>query len=219
MAGNHSRRVALMLVFPLCVEIWACQPTPRMVRIATTTSVDNSGLLAAILPAFERRARIKVEVLAVGSGQAFGLLERGDVVAGLTHDPGAEAAALAAGLITSYRKIMFNDFIIVGPPEDPAGIAQASNAVDAMRRIATHGVAFASRGDRSGTHSREQELWALAKQRPVRGLLIETGQGMSATLRVASEKRAYTLDRSGHVRAGPVRAAVGLIVRRGSASC
>ncbi|MEO8255905.1 MAG: substrate-binding domain-containing protein [Acidobacteriota bacterium] len=192
-AWNGPRRLALLLAFSLSAAACADQSAVATLRIATTTSVDNSGLLAAILPAFERRAHLKVEVLAVGSGQAFGLLERGDVVAGLTHDPQAEAAALAAGLITGYRKIMFNDFIIVGPPEDVAGVAAAANAVDAMQRIASAGAAFASRGDRSGTHSREQELWALARQRPVRELLIETGQGMSATLRVASEKRAYTL--------------------------
>jgi tungstate transport system substrate-binding protein len=161
--------------------------------MATTTSVENSGLLAAILPAFERQHHITVEVLPVGSGQALGLLKRGDVVAGLTHDPNAEAAALAAGIITNYRKIMFNDFIIVGPPGDPAGIVHASSAVDAMQRIVATGATFVSRGDASGTYSREQELWALAKQRPPHDRLLETGQGMSATLRVASEKRAYTL--------------------------
>ena len=101
--------------------------------------------------------------------------------------------ALASGIITGYRKIMFNDFVIVGPRDDPAAVAHAADAVDAMRRIAASGAVFASRGDSSGTYSREQELWALAKQRPTDGRLLETGQGMSATLRVASEKRAYTL--------------------------
>ena len=193
MAGRHARRLALMLVFPLCVEMWACQQKPRMVRVATTTSVENSGLLAAILPAFEAKYHTKVEVLPVGSGQALGLLKRGDVAAGLTHDPAAEASALAAGIITGYRKIMFNDFVIVGPRDDPAGVMLAADAVDAMRRIVASAALFASRGDASGTYSREQELWALAKERPTEGRLLETGQGMSATLRVASEKRAYTL--------------------------
>lgn len=164
-----------------------------MVRVATTTSVENSGLLAAILPAFEAKYHTKVEVLPVGSGQALALLKRSDVAAGLTHDPAAEASALASGVITGYRKIMFNDFVIVGPGDDPAAVGHAADAVDAMRRIAASGAVFASRGDSSGTYSREQELWALAKQRPTDGRLLETGQGMSATLRVASEKRAYTL--------------------------
>ena len=106
--------------------------------MATTTSVENSGLLARILPAFSQDTRVSVEVLAVGSGQALNLLKRGEAAVGLTHDPAAEAAALSAGVITGYRKIMFNDFVIVGPPADPAGIARASDAVDAFARIAGH---------------------------------------------------------------------------------
>ncbi len=192
-AAQRAQRLTLLLVLSLSAAAYTDQSAPTILRIATTTSVENSGLLAAILPAFERKAHVKVEVLPVGSGQALGLLKRGDVVAGLTHDPNAEASALEAGVITSYRKIMFNEFIIVGPREDPAHLAHASSAVDAMRHIATTGAVFVSRGDASGTYSREQELWALAKQRPAHHLLLETGQGMSATLRIASEKRAYTL--------------------------
>jgi tungstate transport system substrate-binding protein len=192
-AGRRARRLALMLIFPVYVEICACQPRPGTVRLATTTSVANSGLLAAILPAFERQHRIKVDVLPVGSGRALELLKGGDVAGGLTHDPNEEALAIAVGLITNYRKIMFNDFIIVGPREDPASIAHASDAVEAVQRIAAKGAIFVSRGDASGTYSREQELWALAKKPLARDQLLETGQGMSATLRAASEKRAYTL--------------------------
>jgi tungstate transport system substrate-binding protein len=192
-AGRRVRRLALLLMFPLVVELSACRPKPSTLRVATTTSVENSGLLAAILPAFERQHHITVEVLPVGSGQALDLLKRGDVTVGLTHDPKAEASARASGIITDYRKIMFNDFILVGPREDPAGIAHAPDAVEAMRRIAAKGAVFVSRGDASGTYAREQELWALAQQSPPRDQLLETGQGMSPTLRVASEKRAYTL--------------------------
>jgi tungstate transport system substrate-binding protein len=163
------------------------------VRLATTTSVENSGLLAEILPAFEHQSQIKVDVLAVGSGQALNLLERGEVSVGLTHDPKAETQALEAGIITGYQKIMFNDFIVVGPPEDPAGVARASGAADAFARIAATAVSFVSRGDASGTNSREQELWTLANRRPSGDRLLETGQGMGGTLRVASERNAYTL--------------------------
>jgi tungstate transport system substrate-binding protein len=193
MVGTRTGRFALVLAFSLCAQMCADPPKPRTIRMATTTSVENSGLLAAILPAFEQTAHIHVEVLPVGSGQALGLLKRGDVAAGLTHDPPAEASALASGIITDYRKIMFNDFILVGPDDDPAGIAHAVDAVDAMRRIAASGAVFASRGDASGTYTREQELWTRATQRPAEGRRLETGQGMSATLRIASEKRAYTL--------------------------
>ncbi len=192
-AGTRARRLALMLlVFPVVVVIGGCQH-PQQVRLATTTSVENSGLLAAILPTFEQTHHVHVEVLPVGSGQALSLLKRGDADVGLTHDPDAEAAAVAAGIITEYRKIMFNDFIIVGPREDDAGIAHASDALDAMRRIAAAGAMFVSRGDASGTYTREQTLWTRAGRRPARDRLIETGQGMSGTLRVASEKQAYTL--------------------------
>jgi tungstate transport system substrate-binding protein len=170
-----------------------CRSTPDVVRMATTTSVENSGLLAEVLPAFTRQTRITVEVLAVGSGQALNLLKRREVAVGLTHDPAAETAALAAGVITGYRKIMFNDFVIAGPPDDPAGIARASDAVDAFARIAVSDATFVSRGDTSGTHAREQELWALAKRRPAPQRLLDVGQGMGGTLRVANEKNGYTL--------------------------
>jgi tungstate transport system substrate-binding protein len=161
--------------------------------MATTTSVDNSGLLNAILPAFTAESGIVVHVLPVGSGQAMNLVRRGDAAVALTHDPQAEAAAIAAGFVTSYRKIMFNDFLVVGPPGDAAGVARAQDAGDAFARIAKGRSLFASRGDNSGTFSREQMLWNKAGRRPAAGDLIETGQGMAATLRVAGEKGAYTL--------------------------
>jgi tungstate transport system substrate-binding protein len=129
----------------------------------------------------------------VGSGQALTLLKRGEVAVGVTHDPQAEAAALAGGVITGYRKIMFNDFIIAGPAGDPAGAARASDAADAFTRIAASDAPFVSRGDASGTYSREQALWALATHRPAPQRLLEVGQGMGGTLRIANEKNAYTL--------------------------
>jgi tungstate transport system substrate-binding protein len=161
--------------------------------MATTTSVENSGLLTAILPAFSTQTHITVDVLAVGSGQALNLIQRGDAAVGLTHDPAREAASLGNGVITGYRKIMFNDFIIAGPAADPAGIARAPDAVDAFARVAAGDVTFVSRGDSSGTHAREEELWTLAKRRPAAHRLLETGQGMGGTLRVANEQNAYTL--------------------------
>jgi len=178
----------------VCLAVAAgCRSRPEVVRMATTTSVENSGLLAEILPEFTKQRHITVEVLAVGSGQALNLLRRGEVAVGLTHDPGAEAAALSAAAITGYRKIMFNDFIIVGPQADPAAIARATTAVDAFRKIAESTATFVSRGDTSGTHAREQELWAQANRRPAADRLLDVGQGMGGTLRVASERGGYTL--------------------------
>src|SRR5215470_5199779 len=150
-----------------------CRSKQDVVRMATTTSVENSGLLARILPAFSQSTHVSVEVLAVGSGQALNLLKRGEAAVGLTHDPAAEAAALSSGVIAGYRKIMFNDFVIVGPPADSGGIARASDAVDAFARIAAGAATFVSRGDSSGTYSREQELWGRAKRRPSPNRLID----------------------------------------------
>jgi tungstate transport system substrate-binding protein len=198
--GTRTTRFALVLVLASAIHaalaVGGCQRQPAVerLRMATTTSVDSSGLLAAILPAFEQAQHLRVEVLPVGSGQALALLKRGDVEMALTHDPDAEATALSAGTISDYHKIMFNDFIIVGPRDDAAGVAHASDAIDAMRRIATAGGGlFISRGDASGTHAREKILWTHAGRRPAQERLLETGQGMSGTLRVASEKHAYTL--------------------------
>ena len=186
-------RLCSVAALMLCLAgAYGCDSRPR-IRLATTTSVENSGLLAAVLPAFEREHHARIDALPIGSGRALGLLRRGDAAAALTHDPRAEAAALEAGIISGYRKIMFNSFLIVGPPADPAGVGRASGTVDALRRIADGGVLFVSRGDASGTYAREQELWALAGRRPSRAHLLETGQGMAATLRVASEHGAYTL--------------------------
>lgn len=131
----------------------ACRPTePPIVRLATTTSVENSGLLSAILPEFERAGAIRIQVLAVGSGRALQLIAHGDADAGLTHDPDAEAGALQSGTIADYRKVMFNDFVLVGPPGDSAAVHQAPTVTDAMIRIVRHGALFVSRGDSSGTH-------------------------------------------------------------------
>jgi len=170
-----------------------CRRDGGAIRLATTTSVDSSGLLEALLPAFQQETGIGVDVLAVGSGKALQLARRGDADVTLTHDPGLEKSFLADHGARSYRKIMFNDFLIVGPAGDPARIGEATSAVEAMRRIAASGQVFASRGDVSGTDGREKQLWTLAGARPQPDRLLETGQGMAPTLRVASERTAYCL--------------------------
>ena len=182
---------AVVLCFVVCAS--ACGRPPAVVRMATTTSVEDSGLLPEILPAFERETRLKVDVVAAGSGRAITLVRRGDAAVGLTHDPAAEADPVSSGALVGYTKIMFNDFVIAGPPVDAAGVRRASSAPDAFARIAESGALFASRGDGSGTYSREQQLWSHAKRRPLGDRLIDTGQGMGGTLRVASERGAYTL--------------------------
>lgn len=181
-----------LLVAGVLLAACACDARPRL-RLATTTSVDNSGLLEAILPAFEREAGVDVQAIAVGSGQALQIARRGDASVLLTHEPIGERALFDDGLVTYYRKVMFNRFVIAGPAGDPSGVRDAASAREAMIRIARTGALFVSRGDESGTHAREKTLWRDARMRPDPSQLIETGQGMSSTLRVASERQGYVL--------------------------
>ena len=179
----------------LCAPFWlaACSRPPAVLHMSTTTSVENSGLLAEIMPSFEKATGIDVQVVAVGSGRALANFENGDADVALTHDPDAEQAIVDRSVTARYRKIMFNDFVIAGPTDDPAHIKGSMDALAAMRQIASSKAPFASRGDASGTHAREQRLWKLAGTRPEGKALIETGSGMAATLRVASERGAYVL--------------------------
>ena len=170
-----------------------CARPPQVLHLSTTTSVDNTGLLAVLLPAFKIESGIDVQAVAVGSGRALAILERGDADAALAHDPDAEQKVIDAGRVASYRKIMYNDFVIACPAADPAGVRGTKGALDAMRRIAASGAPFVSRGDSSGTHSRELQLWREAGATPQGAALIDAGQGMAATLRIASEREAYVL--------------------------
>lgn len=166
---------------------------PHGLVLATTTSVENSGLLASLLPAFRSAASTDVGVHQAGSGRALKMLRDGQADVAITHAPQAEARALRQSPHWWYRKIMFNDFVIVGPPDDPARASGATSAVEAMRRIAGSGARFISRGDESGTHERERQLWALARVEPARDRLVIAGSGMGSTLRIASAMEAYTL--------------------------
>jgi len=165
------------------------------VRLATTTSVAECGILDALLPVFERHANVSVRVVAVGSGGALKLGERGDVDIVLVHAPDAEERFVAAGYAANRRYLMTSSFVIVGPMQDPAGVRSAKDAVDAFRKIAQSGALFVSRGDDSGTHQKEREIWREAGITPQKGgkSYLEAGQGMSSVLRIADEKDAYTL--------------------------
>ncbi|MEO6213450.1 MAG: substrate-binding domain-containing protein [Vicinamibacterales bacterium] len=169
------------------------QPRHRALVLATTTSVGNSGLLDAVLGPFAEVTRINVQPQLVGSGLALKMLAGGHADVLITHAPAAEERALRDHPQWYYRKLMFNDFVLVGPPDDPSKVSQATNLVDAMRRIAGSAARFLSRGDQSGTHEREQQLWARAGVTPPAGRLVVAGAGMGSTLRVASESGAYTL--------------------------
>ncbi len=175
----------------------ACPCAGRVLRLATTTSIDNTGLLAELLPPFRQRSGIRVEVLAVGTGQALALARNGDVDAVAVHDPAAERAFVAAGHGVNRRRLMHNDFVLVGPPADPAGVAGGGDAVAALRAVHAAGARFVSRGDRSGTHRAELRLWQQAERdpaaEPAPDWYLEVGQGMRPTLNVADQKRAYCL--------------------------
>jgi tungstate transport system substrate-binding protein len=164
-------------------------------RLATTTSTADSGLLDAILPVFEAQHNARVEVIAVGTGQALELGANGDVDVVLVHARSREDVFVAEGYGVNRRDVMYNDFIIVGPPDDPAGIVNAVDARQAFTAIATVESPFASRGDESGTHSKELGIWASAAITPTAEMAWyrSLGQGMGETLLAANELGAYTL--------------------------
>ena len=176
----------------LVISALAAHAEERL-RLATTTSTSDSGLLAAINPAFEQQAGVKVDVIAVGSGKALTLGRNGDVDVLLTHDPAAEEAFLAEGAGVERRAVMENDFVIVGPPADPAGVAEATSAADAIARIAKAGAWYVSRGDKSGTHVKEQALFKAAAVAADGKWYLSAGQGMGPVLQIADQKPAYTL--------------------------
>lgn len=185
----HSR-LGLLLVFLLLGSSWA---QPERLVLATTTSVQNTGLLDLLLPVFSSRYGYTVNVVAVGSGAALKLAERGDADVLIAHAPENERLLVDAGAVTARHFIMHNDFVLVGPADDPAGVTSASSAVEALQQIRAHEALFVSRGDDSGTHQKEQILWQQVEQPPGWRGYLEVGQGMEATLVVAHEKQAYTL--------------------------
>lgn len=162
-------------------------------RLATTTSVYDSGLLDRLLPLFEEASGVRVEVVAVGTGQALVLAERGDADAVLVHAPDLEAEALRKGYLSGRLCLAQNAFLLVGPPQDPARIREAKEVREALRRIARAQAPFVSRGDRSGTHLKELTLWQAAGVQPTPPWYLESGAGMGQTLVLAAEKGAYTL--------------------------
>ncbi len=165
---------------------------PRLV-LATTTSTENSGLLEVLLPPFEERQGVVVDVIAVGTGQALRIGRAGDADVLMVHAPRLEEEFVDLGYGVERVPFMWNDFVVLGPPDDPAGVARAFDAIDAFSRIARTQAPFVSRGDRSGTHERELEIWASADADGDGDWYREVGQGMGAVITLADEGRAYTL--------------------------
>ena len=164
----------------------------RPLVLATTTSTQDSGLLDELVPAFEESEGYSVKTVAVGSGEAIEMGRRGEADVVLAHSPDAEEELMDSGVAGSREVVMHNDFVVVGPQADPAGI-EGTEAVDAFARIARERAPFISRGDDSGTNTKELSLWEDAGVKPAGRWYQETGSGMGATLTVAAEKDAYTL--------------------------
>ncbi len=161
--------------------------------LATTTSTQDSGLLDELVPEFEEQFDCTIKTVAVGSGEALEMGEKGDADVLLVHSPDAEEEFMAGGDGLTRDPVMHNDFVIVGPEADPANVSEAADAAEALARIADQEAPFASRGDDSGTHTKELSLWEEAGIEPSGDWYVETGQGMGETLTIAGQKSAYTL--------------------------
>jgi tungstate transport system substrate-binding protein len=171
---------------------------PKDVILATTTSTQDTGLLDTLVPIFEKDSGYNVKVIAVGSGQALAMGERGDADVLLVHAPSSELPLVDKGEVINRQLVMHNDFIIVGPESDPAGVKGMTSAVDALTAIYNKGAKFVSRGDDSGTDKAEKALWKKASLDPKgQSWYEESGQGMAATLTIANQKDAYTMSDRG----------------------
>jgi tungstate transport system substrate-binding protein len=195
---RHVRLLAFALVLALASGVSllpaAAQPSTPELILATTTSTQDSGLLEVLVPEFQRQSGYVVKTISVGTGQAMALGERGEADVLLVHAPDSEKKWMEAGHGVDRKLVMYNDFVVVGPPDDPVSLAGASTAVDAMQKIAANGATFVSRGDNSGTHQLELKLWKDAGFDPKgQSWYQEAGQGMGAVLTIANEKEAYTI--------------------------
>ena len=182
--------LTLIAVFALAGSAWAQSST---VILSTTTSTQDSGLLDVLVPMFEKQTGLTVKTISVGTGQALALAARGEADVTLAHAPSVEKKYVDDGKMRNRRLVMYNDFVIIGPPEDPAKIKGLPKALDAMKRIVESQSRFVSRGDKSGTHMLELGLWKQAGVEPKGTWYIESGQGMGQTLGIANDRRAYTL--------------------------
>ncbi len=191
---RHLAALFFVMVFSACSSAAAEPSNPTMI-LATTTSTQDSGLLDVLIPRFEGQSGYTVSTVAVGTGQALKMGEEGNADVLLVHAPAAEEEFMAAGFGKDRALVMHNDFVLVGPGADPAGI-KSIPVLEGFQSIASAQASFVSRGDDSGTHKAEQSLWKKAGLDPAAehpAWYIETGQGMGATLTIASEMGAYTL--------------------------
>jgi len=191
MRSKQSLIISLFCAFSL-LSIKLSLAGERL-KLSTTTSTENSGLLYVLLPPFEKMFNIKVDVIPVGTGKALKLAENGDVDVTLVHARSLEDKFIAEGYGVNRREVMYNDFVLVGPRSDSAGIKGANKVTEAFQSIAQHPATFVSRGDNSGTNIKEREIWKKAGIKPSGAWYLEAGKGMGEALIMADEKGAYTI--------------------------
>ncbi|MBZ9539051.1 substrate-binding domain-containing protein [Modicisalibacter tunisiensis] len=188
-----KRRLSLLAIAAVTAMLTTGAQAAEIIRLATTTSTYNSGLLDYLLPKFEQDHPYQIQVIPVGTGKALRLGRDGDVDLVLTHAPAAEKAFVDAGYGVEPHGVMYNDFVIVGPSDDPAGIQGGNDAVKALATLADKNATFVSRGDDSGTNKKENHLWKAAGVTPDFSNYKAAGQGMGAVLKMTSELQGYTL--------------------------
>ena len=192
--GFSMVMIAMIMLMGMASSVPAAGPAQKNLILATTTSTQDSGLLDVLIPIFEKKTGYFVKTIAVGSGQAMAMGQKGEADVLLVHSPDAEKTFMAEGSGVNRLIVMHNDFVVVGPPADPAAIKGAKSTPEAFKKIAAAGALFLSRGDNSGTHAKEKGIWKAAGINPEsQKWYQQTGLGMGQTLNVAGEKRGYTL--------------------------
>jgi len=196
---SAATKIFLCLITILASQVfipWSANASERFIVVASTTSTENSGLYSFVLPRFSEQTGIEVRVVAVGTGQALHIAQNGDADVLLVHHRPSEDQFISQGYGVTRYDLMYNDYILVGPRDDPASVLSAANVIGAVQRIATNKSLFVSRGDDSGTHKKELELWnqsGIDTTKVGNGWYQETGRGMGGTLNMASALDAYTL--------------------------
>lgn len=195
--GLVSSLLTLVIALSLGSVARGAEAGKQSVILSTTTSTQDSGLLDELVPLFEKQGGYSVKTISVGTGQALTLGAKGDADVVLVHAPSLEKKYVADGKLRNRRLVMYNDFVIIGPKDDPAKIRSIKSATAALQAIAGAKANFVSRGDKSGTHTLERALWKTAGIEPKGSWYIEAGQGMGATLGIANERNAYTISDRG----------------------
>ncbi|HZA54705.1 MAG TPA: substrate-binding domain-containing protein [Candidatus Udaeobacter sp.] len=194
---RQQTKLAFLAVFVIGLTVVpnleGVEPKDKNIILSTTTSTQDSGLLDVLVPLFEKQTGYAVKTVSVGTGQSLALAAKGDADVALVHAPSLEKKYVADGKLLNRRLVMYNDFVIIGPKQDPAKIKPAKTALAALKLIEQSKSPFVSRGDNSGTHNLEKSLWKEAGITPKGDWYIESGQGMGATLGIANERNAYTI--------------------------